>query len=368
MVSSDPIHYRPYEPDPPMNSLPARDAQRRAFLSETDFSDSRLVPMQQDASFRRYFRLDDAKHRWLLMDAPPQTENLTAWLDIGKHLTDLGLRVPAVLHSDVTHGFALIEDFGDQTFTRLLDGGEAPDGLYEQATDLLTHLHRQPNAFLDALKPYDLNALMTETVLLPDWFLPLISGKPTANEDRECYQQIWEQVFASLPTPAISLVLRDFHVDNLMRLAANTPLHRVGLLDFQDALIGPMAYDLMSLLEDARRDLPPAMTEQMQQRYFQAMPFLEMGNFQLWYRILAAQRHCKVAGIFSRLALRDDKPNYLAHIPRVLSLLQKHLDEPLLRPLADWLRTHGIAGDPPEIPIDYRSIRRTLNLSDGAID
>ena len=351
-----------------MNSFPARDAQRRAFLSETDFAGSRLVPMQQDASFRRYFRLDDGEHGWLLMDAPPQTENLTAWLDIGKHLTDLGLRAPAVLRSDITYGFALIEDFGDQTFTRLLDGGEAPDALYAQATDLLAHLHRQPNVFVETLKPYDLDALMTEAVLLPDWFLPLISGETIPNEDRDCYRQIWEQVFASLPTPAISLVLRDFHVDNLIRLTADTPPHTVGLLDFQDALIGPMAYDLMSLLEDARRDLPPALAEQMQQRYFQAMPLLEMENFQLWYRILAAQRHCKVAGIFSRLALRDDKPSYLTHIPRVLGLLQTHLDEPLLRPLADWLRAHGVAGDPPEIPTNYRSIRRALNLGDGATD
>ena len=351
-----------------MNSFPARDAQRRAFLSEADFTDSRLVPMQQDASFRRYFRLDDGEHGWLLMDAPPQTENLTAWLDVGKHLTDLGLRPPAVLCSDVTHGFALIEDFGDQTFTRLLDAGMAPDELYAQAIDLLTHLHRQPNAFLDTLKPYDLDALMAEAILLPDWFLPLIFGKPIAAEDQNRYRQIWEQVFASLPTPAISLVLRDFHVDNLIRLPAATAPHTVGLLDFQDALIGPMAYDLMSLLEDARRNLPPSLAEQMQQRYFQAMPLLEMENFKLWYRILAAQRHCKVAGIFSRLALRDNKPNYLAHIPRVLSLLQMHLDEPLLRPLADWLRAHGIAGDPPEMPADYRPIRRALNLGDGATD
>ena len=351
-----------------MNSSPARDTQRRAFLSGADFAGSHLVPMQQDASFRRYFRLDGGEHGWLLMDAPPETENLTAWLEIGRHLADLGLRAPAVMHSDVRNGFALIEDFGDQTFTRLLDSGEAPETLYSQATDLLTHLHRQPNAFLAALKPYNLDALMAEAILLPDWFLPLISGKPVAPEERDRYQEIWERVFTSLPTPAISLVLRDFHVDNLMRLPGETPLQRIGLLDFQDALIGPMAYDLMSLLEDARRDLPSALAEQMKQRYFEAMPLLEMENFNIWYRVLAAQRHCKVAGIFSRLALRDDKPLYLAHIPRVLGLLQAHLDEPLLRPLGDWLRAHGVVGNALEIPDDYRSVRRMLGLANGTTD
>jgi hypothetical protein len=350
------------------NSSQTRDALRQNFLSETGFDDSRLVPIPQDASFRRYFRLVDNEHGWLLMDAPPQTERLDAWLAIARHLADLGLRTPAVLRSDTTNGFALIEDFGDQTFTRLLDAGETPEALYSQATDLLVHLHRQPNVFLDALKPYDLDALMDEAILLPDWFLPLVSGKPVVSEDHHRYQEIWERVFASLPTPAISLVLRDFHVDNLMRLPGDAPLQQIGLLDFQDALIGPMAYDLMSLLEDARRDLPSPVAERMKQRYFEAMPLLEMENFTIWYRVLAAQRHCKVAGIFSRLALRDDKPHYLTHIPRVLGLLQMHLDEPLLRPLADWLRAHGIIANAPKIPADYQSVRRALGLADGTTD
>ena len=351
-----------------MNSLCARDIQRQVFLSGTDFADSRLSPLQQDASFRRYFRIDDGEHSCLLMDAPPDTENLTAWLDIGRHLNRLGLRAPAVLRSDLETGFALIEDFGNRTFTRLLDAGEPHEALYTQAIDLLVHLHQQPNALLDGLKPYDFETLMTEVFLMPDWFLPLISGQPTAPQDRERYQQIWETVFASLPTPAISLVLRDFHVDNLMRLPADEPFQRIGLLDFQDALIGPMAYDLMSLLEDARRDLPPALTEQMQQRYFQAMPLLEVENFQLWYRILAVQRHCKVAGIFSRLAIRDDKPQYLEHIPRVLRLLQAHLEDPLLRPLGNWLRACGVIDSTAGSRADYHSVRRTLGLAEPSAD
>ena len=351
-----------------MNSLCARDIQRQVFLSGTDFADSRLSPLQQDASFRRYFRIDDGEHSCLLMDAPPDTENLTAWLDIGRHLNRLGLRAPAVLRSDLETGFALIEDFGNRTFTRLLDAGEPHEALYTQAIDLLVHLHQQPNALLDGLKPYDFETLMTEVFLMPDWFLPLISGQPTAPQDRERYQQIWETVFASLPTPAISLVLRDFHVDNLMQLPADNPFQEIGLLDFQDALIGPMAYDLMSLLEDARRDLPPALTEQMQQRYFQAMPLLEVENFQLWYRILAVQRHCKVAGIFSRLAIRDDKPQYLEHIPRVLRLLQAHLEDPLLRPLGNWLRACGVIDNTAGSRADYHSVRRTLGLAEPSAD
>ena len=190
-------------------------------------------------------------------------------------------------------------------------------------------------------------------MLLPDWFLPLLSGQPTPPQKRESYQRIWETVFDSLPTPAITLVLRDFHVDNLMAIPADEPLRQIGLLDFQDALVGPVAYDLMSLLEDARRDLPSLLVNSMRERYLQAMPLLDLENFQLWYRILAAQRHCKVAGIFSRLAIRDDKPQYLNHIPRVLGLLQSHLEDPLLRPLGDWLRGCGINENHLPISSDY---------------
>ena len=171
-------------------------------------------------------------------------------------------------------------------------------------------------------------------------------------------------MFDSLPTPAITLVLRDFHVDNLMALPADEPLRQIGLLDFQDALVGPMAYDLMSLLEDARRDLPSLLVNSMRERYLQEMPLLDLENFQLWYRILAAQRHCKVTGIFSRLAIRDGKPQYLSHIPRVLGLLQSHLEEPLLRPLGDWLRGCGITDNHLPISSDYRSVRAALGLID----
>ena len=149
-----------------MNSPSTRDIQRRVFLSETDFADSRLSPLQQDASFRRYFRIDDGEHGCLLMDAPPETENLTAWLEIGNHLNHLGLRAPAVLRSNTDAGFALIEDFGSSTFTQLLNAGEPHEALYTQAIDLLIHLHQQPNALLEGLKPYGFQALMTEALSL----------------------------------------------------------------------------------------------------------------------------------------------------------------------------------------------------------
>ena len=170
-----------------------------------------------------------------------------------------------------------------------------------------------------------------------DWYVPLITGAKVAQTDRQRYQQIWKAIFKALPPPITTLVLRDFHVDNLMRVPGESPKGQIGLLDFQDARIGPIAYDVVSLLEDARRDLNPELVNTMRRRYLKVMSLEDTENFNAWYRVLGVQRHCKVAGIFSRLALRDDKPAYLRHLPRVINLLQQHLGDPLLTPLAQWL-------------------------------
>jgi len=340
-----------------------RDNQRRAFLDHAGFAGHHPEPLRQDASFRRYFRICRDDICWLLMDAPPETENLQKWLQIGTHLNNLGFRVPHVLATDIDHGFALIEDFGADTFTRLLDQGEPPSALYAPAIDLLVALHQNPESPSIDVPPYDLKTLLIEAHLLPEWFLPMHMGAATSTAVHQEYEQAWLAVFSQLPAPANTLVLRDFHVDNLMRLTADKPLRRIGLLDFQDALVGPVAYDLLSLLEDARRDLPFALCDEMRQRYISAMPLLDVDNFSAWYTALAAQRHCKVLGIFSRLALRDQKTHYLIHLDRVRGLLNRHLDAPLLEPLKRWLQDYfepAVLHAPPTL----ETTRAVLGLSD----
>jgi len=340
-----------------------REALRREFLSQAGFADADLDPLRPDASFRRYFRLTGSGKHWLLMDAPPESENIEAYLRVARHLTGLGLRAPKIGHTDTVNGFALVEDFGNDTFTALLNTGEDATHLYSPAVDLLVQIHQNPQASTIALPSYDLATLMAEALLLPDWFVPLITGNPVDPTARTCYQEIWENALRHLPPPATTLVLRDFHVDNLMRIQGNTPIQQIGLLDFQDALIGPIAYDVLSLLEDARRDLPPSLVEQLHQQYLSAMPLLDVDNFNAWYRSLGAQRHCKVAGIFSRLALRDDKPVYLEHIPRVIALLQQHLNDPLLTPLGEWLDEVIPQHQWTSLDPDLDQLRTTLGLS-----
>jgi len=320
-----------------LTDAPTRDTLRRTFLSQAGLADVGLQPLCPDASFRRYFRLATSDGQWLLMDAPPDYENVDAFVRIAKHLATLGLRSPQIGKVDNANGFALIEDFGNDTFTALLDAGENEQTLYCYAIDVLTTLHQQARATDLALPAYDLSAFMDEALLMVDWYAPLVTGAKVIQTDRQRYQQIWKAIFEALPPPVTTLVLRDFHADNLMWIPGESPEGQIGLLDFQDARIGPIAYDVVSLLEDARRDLNPELVNTMRRRYLKVMSLEDTENFNAWYRVLGAQRHCKVAGIFSRLALRDDKPAYLRHLPRVINLLQQHLGDPLLMPLSQWL-------------------------------
>ena len=339
-----------------------RDILRQQFLKDANADNMHLDPMHQDASFRRYFRLSDERHRRLLMDAPPPQEDLGKWIDIASHLTAIDLRPPKVFNADQVNGFALIEDFGDNTFTKLLNDNEDPESLYGPAIDLLVHLHKHQNAVAIDIPPYDLQTLMTEANLLTDWFLPVFNDQALSSILKDQYTNAWSAILSQLPSPAVSLVLRDFHVDNLMLIPGDTSNHQIGLLDFQDARIGPIAYDIVSLLEDARRDIAEPFASKMLERYTDAMPLLDMQNFKLWYCVLAAQRHCKVLGIFSRLAIRDHKTQYLAHLTRVLRLLQKNLEFPVLAPLKEWLdQVIGDRGIPVEI--DLVRIRATLEIS-----
>jgi len=314
-----------------------RQLQRLSFLGRCGLADRALVPLSPDASFRRYFRLAGSGPALLLMDAPPEFEDVATFGRIARHLARLGLTAPQILHMDKDLGFIVLDDFGDWTFTRLIDSGCEETTLYAQAIDVLTTVHDHPDAIDIDLPDYDRKRLIDEALLLPDWYAPVVRDRTTDTDMRHSYHAVWRQILDQLPEPATSLVLRDFHVDNLMRPGSGDETSDCGLLDFQDAVIGPVAYDVVSLLEDARRNVTSELKEQMRRRYLEARPLLEIENFDLWYKVLGAQRHCKVAGIFLRLLLRDGKPHYLRHIPRVVALLEDGLNHPTMQPLRQWL-------------------------------
>jgi len=319
------------------------DSERSAavadFLAAEGWEDTRLALLAADASFRRYYRLTDGERRAVLMDAPPPHEDVRPYVAVAAMLRGHGLSAPEIFAEDSERGLLLIEDFGDDTYTRLLARGADESQLYALAIDTLVALQRAVDA-PPALPAYDEEVLLREAALLTEWYAPAVLGSPLAAALHEEYLALWREVLPLVALPGGTLVLRDYHVDNLMLLPDRSGVRSCGLLDFQDAVTGQPSYDLVSLLEDARRDIPGPLRQAMTERYLAAFPGLDRSAFVRSAAILSAQRNCKILGIFTRLWRRDGKRQYLAHIPRVWRLLEGDLRHPALTPIACWLDRH----------------------------
>jgi N-acetylmuramate 1-kinase len=328
--------------------MPEREQIIDAFLARHGWGAANRVPLADDASFRRYDRVTDKDRHAVLMDAPPPHEDVRPFITIARQLSRLGYSAPAILAEDTATGLLLLEDLGDNTYTRVLaTTPETEHELYALAVDVLIDLHRRPSAETVSaeLPPYDEARLVDEALLLTDWFMPAMLGTPTDGACRDAYVAAWQQVLKPVLAASPTLVLRDFHVDNLIWLPDRAGVAGCGVLDFQDALAGHPVYDLMSLLEDARRDISDDLRHAMLNRYLHAFPNLAktgeiQDNFHQAFAILAAQRHAKVIGIFTRLCVRDAKADYLVHIPRVWKLLERALTDPALAPVAAWMETY----------------------------
>ena len=300
-----------------------------AFLSAAGWEHAAIVPLAGDASFRRYFRVIDGARRAVLMDAPPPHEDPRPFIAIAEHLVGQGFAAPAILARDLDEGLVLIEDFGDLRVKEHLDDRPVDEvAVYTRAVELLADLHRLPAA---DLPPYDREVYQREAGLLTEWYCPAI-GLPV---DADAYVRAWDAVLPIVEQSASSTVtvLRDYHAENIM-LIDRPEARGLGLLDFQDALAGHPAYDLVSLLQDARRDVPPAIEAAMLDHYRAiANP---PADFDAAYAVLGAQRNAKIIGIFTRLWKRDGKPRYLSFLPRMWDLLERDLAHPALAPVAEW--------------------------------
>jgi aminoglycoside/choline kinase family phosphotransferase len=299
-----------------------------AFLAHTGWAGATIDALPGDASFRRYFRLTRGSETAMLMDAPPPNENPAPFLRAAQWLDDNGMRAPRIFAADPRRGLVLLEDFGTARMRDYLDAWpDDEEAAYCGAVDALVALHKLPSGpFLD----YNLAIYQREAKLLLDWYC-------TARDlyvDSAGYAAAWQSAL----TPALTrqrpgvAVLRDYHAENIMLLDS---LDRQGLLDFQDALVGHRAYDLVSLLQDARRDVSPELEARMFDRYCAATG-VDIEEFLADYARLGAQRNAKIVGIFVRLWRRDGKPRYLSMIPRVWGLLERDLMHPALAPVADW--------------------------------
>jgi len=313
-----------------------RDAVRARLLADAGWSDAEIAPLAGDASFRRYFRLRRGQETAVLMDAPPPQENVRPFLSVAERLVGYGYSAPRVLARDVAQGFLLLEDLGDDSFNRVLRSGGDEGSLYAAAIDVLVDLRRRPQA--PGLPPFDEARILREVGLVLDWFWPAQSGRPADPAMNEEYRSLWRSVVPAMRGDQDTMVLFDYHVDNLMWLPDRSGVRRVGLLDFQDAVWGPAAYDVVSLLEDARRDVPDAIVGAMLERYGRAVD--DPAAFAAAYAAVGAQRNARIVGVFARLWLRDRKPQYLALLPRVWRLLEHDLAHPALATLRAWFDRH----------------------------
>jgi len=302
------------------------------FLAGCGWAGARIEPLAGDASFRRYFRvfLDDGRQA-VLMDAPPPHEDPRPFISVAEWLLSVGLSAPEILARDLERGLLLLDDFGNDRLRETLD--EAPDRereLYEVATDVLVHLHA--HAPMDGLPPHGLAQWLDELMLFTDWYCPAVG----LQVDKDSYRAAWTKVLEPVASDGLGpvTVLRDYHAENIMLVRGRGGVGHFGLLDFQDALAGHPAYDLCSVLEDARRDVPEDLEQAMLDRYIAATG--HGSAFENAYWALAAQRNTRILGVFTRLWKRDGKPGYRRFQPRMWGLLERDLSKPLLGPVRQW--------------------------------
>lgn len=291
-------------------------------LARHSLLDATLISIAGDASPRSYFRLKG--HGLLLMKYQNDPAGFASYLRVSEHLAALGLSAPRVVGSDETGGVALIEDFGEQTYAVCLSGGHDETELYKLGVDVLLHLHHDAHGREVSQPPYDLEVLLGELDIFSDWFAPTVAPKGFDNGAfSESFRTLWSEALDPVTTRFDTLVLRDFHIDNLMLLPGREGVARCGLLDFQDAVVGPCEYDLVSLLQDARRDLSDGLEDRLFSYYLANAPS-HLGtekDIRRRYALLGAQRHARILGVFVRLSLRDGKSRYLVYMARVLGQL-----------------------------------------------
>ncbi|GAB5373911.1 MAG: bifunctional tRNA (adenosine(37)-N6)-threonylcarbamoyltransferase complex ATPase subunit type 1 TsaE/phosphotransferase [Acuticoccus sp.] len=332
----------------------ARLDRRRAmarFVAAAGWGDATRRPLKQDASTRNYERLVRPAESAVLMNAPSFTPapdsypararladgNNNAFLAVGALLAARGLSAPRVLSADPAGGFILLEDLGDE---KIAEEGAPIAERYEAAADALAAFHRSPPplplpgpAGPHAPPLYDTTLGVLEVGLFPEWFLKTEPGAE--------YRDLWRAALDNLWRGDDHLALRDYHSPNCLWLAARQGIAKVGIIDYQDAMIAPSAYDVASLAQDARVPVPPALEDRLVARYLAARPGLDTARWREAYHIVGAQRATRIAGVFRRLNDRDGKPQYLAHLPHVLAALRRNLAAtPALAPLKDWFTTN----------------------------
>jgi N-acetylmuramate 1-kinase len=324
------------------------------FLAETGWDDAEAKPLAGDGSVRRYTRLVRGARSCLLMECPPEL-SIEPFLKVAALLRKLGLSAPEVFAADVGAGFALVEDFGDDTFSRLLGGDTDETELYRLAVDLLIELHRRATpADLAALPVFDDDRALDGLFRMLDWYWPAIHGTPAGETVRREFESAWRAVLPQMRLVPDSIALFDYHTDNLLRVD-RPGVAACGVIDFQDAVQAPVVFDIATLLANDRRAIPDVLRDALIGRYLEAFPALDRDAFMTAFAVKTAHWNTRIVGTFARLLRRDGKVHYQRFMPRIWFLIEHYIKHPALVPVADWYRRHLPPADRRILEIDERS-------------
>ena len=352
-----------------------REDQIRAFLARAGWADARRAPLAGDASTRRYERLAGPRGPAVLMDWPRAPEaavpsgqlsysqiahlavDCRPFVAVGEYLRRQGLAAPEIFARDLENGLLLLEDLGDDLYGPAIDAGhgsrgETLDEMYRAAIDVLIALQAGDAPSLlpvgdgttHEVPHFDDSVLRAEIDILLDWYFPVVLNREADASLRAEYHAIWTGLRSLIDAGPRALFLRDFHSPNMLWLPGGKGAGRVGLIDFQDALIGSRAYDVVSVLQDARKDVPVEREQAMLALYVarakNELPHFDEVEFRASYAALGAERALRLIGLWPRLLKRDNKPHYMAHMPRTMGYLRRNLAHPALAPLKTWLDAH----------------------------
>ena len=314
----------------------SRINQINDFLKSNKIETKNLIPIKNDASFRKYFRVD----KKILMDADPSFgEDVSSFININHLLTDFRLNVPEIYSIDKENGFLLIEDLGENIFSKILNS-ENEEQLYKQAIEVLAEIYKknlEEFSNFSFLEKYSIEKLQDESQLFIEWYLKKYLDIDITDTDIQDFKEIISTIFNALNTNFEKLVLRDYHVDNLILQNSKSGLKKVGILDFQDAVIGSSSYDLISIVEDVRRPISNDLKNKLI-KYFIDLTGYEVNQLEKELAFYSVQRNLKILGIFSRLNLRDNKPRYMLYNDNAWKYIESNLDNPTMINLKIWLR------------------------------
>ena len=296
-----------------------------------------LTPMTGDAGYRSYFRVKMEDASYVVMDCPTDYTSVQPFINIANFLNEQDFSAPEIIESDIKNGFLILQDFGDVTIkNHLLKLKTQIEKLsiYQLSIDLLIRFQKLSPSF--EIKEFSNDLLCLELDLFLNHYIPYKNQKTVSVEDKKEFLYIWQTMLAKQKLQSQNIVFRDYHVENLMYLEQEKDIKKLGLLDFQDALLGSPVYDLVSILEDARIDVPRALAMELVEYYAQAKG-LDLDQVLTDYHILGAQRNLRILGVFTRKYFVDKKDTYLQYIPRVLEYLNHDLSHPALKQLKSWL-------------------------------